>query len=664
MANDCSERVCPFGLAHVDTPKGDLDSSSGALSGPSVTVVPDNDVYPYGTTEQFPAMTDSRGGVLANTAHYYMECSNKGLCDRTTATCKCLPGYEGSSCQRASCPSSTEGMCSGHGTCQTIEEIASLDYGNMYMLWDKDSSMGCKCDAGYYGPDCSKRQCKHGYDPLYHDDAASVRYSNWTYVIYTLTTTTVTGNYSIKFFDVYGEDWDTEPIDIGATCADVINALEALPNNVIPTGSVRCHTDIDTYSRETTTKGNSLGTIFGASVKLQARFTITFPKNAGKLKQIEINTHLDGNRPTLYTTETAKSTLGTYVYPNGFTGEFSDFVPDLCEGVLVTIEAGDDTFDVFGNLDTQSTKLLKRCLGSGNGNTAQSSLANEVYSWDHGTVENPHLVKLVDSTELPVTNLCESINDFTVTGTGVSGGTTTGVCYSPKPPGFYVAIYYDPVLKKFNLFNSPREDYSTTTKFNVFTTTGFLQVVSKDVHAYSIVSSQSDTVIAGQFHSNIMYTMNSTGLFPDNHGNVDCETYGTIGNASTGHLYACLNKNDYVMVLNADSDDTKYYNPKYLNIYQLKKVSYEKTAAGNDLQRQLKFDTGVNGLYRLGVSSETINQKASHAFVYKFTPPSNGGVKYADECSGRGICNEGTGTCQCFSGHTGDDCSVQNALAK
>ena len=39
MANDCSERVCQFGLAHVDTPKGDLDSSSGALAGPGTELV-------------------------------------------------------------------------------------------------------------------------------------------------------------------------------------------------------------------------------------------------------------------------------------------------------------------------------------------------------------------------------------------------------------------------------------------------------------------------------------------------------------------------------------------------------------------------------------------------------------------------------------------------
>jgi hypothetical protein len=54
QAADCSERVYQFGLAHVDTPKGDLDAS-GTLTGPDHIVVENNYVYPYGTTEQFPS---------------------------------------------------------------------------------------------------------------------------------------------------------------------------------------------------------------------------------------------------------------------------------------------------------------------------------------------------------------------------------------------------------------------------------------------------------------------------------------------------------------------------------------------------------------------------------------------------------------------------------
>ena len=38
-------------------------------------------------------------------AHQVQECSNAGICDRTTGTCDCFPGYGGSSCQRGECTS-------------------------------------------------------------------------------------------------------------------------------------------------------------------------------------------------------------------------------------------------------------------------------------------------------------------------------------------------------------------------------------------------------------------------------------------------------------------------------------------------------------------------------------------------------------------------------
>ena len=72
QANDCSERTCYFGLAHVDAPKGDLNHD-GVISGPLTTVLTGSEVYPWGTTEQYP-------NADANEGHFYMECSNKGLC--------------------------------------------------------------------------------------------------------------------------------------------------------------------------------------------------------------------------------------------------------------------------------------------------------------------------------------------------------------------------------------------------------------------------------------------------------------------------------------------------------------------------------------------------------------------------------------------------------
>jgi hypothetical protein len=88
-------------------------------------------------------------------AHFYRECSNKGVCDSTTGACACFPGYEGTACARTSCPKG----CSGHGQCKNYE-------GTQYQGWDKESSTYCHCDAGYSGPGCENRLCPSGIDPV------------------------------------------------------------------------------------------------------------------------------------------------------------------------------------------------------------------------------------------------------------------------------------------------------------------------------------------------------------------------------------------------------------------------------------------------------------------------------------------------------------------
>lgn len=58
MGNDCSERICPFGLAHVDSPKGDLDMDNDVEQS---TVVKDSQMYKSGTSELFPIMMTVSG---------------------------------------------------------------------------------------------------------------------------------------------------------------------------------------------------------------------------------------------------------------------------------------------------------------------------------------------------------------------------------------------------------------------------------------------------------------------------------------------------------------------------------------------------------------------------------------------------------------------------
>ena len=206
-----------------------------------------------------------------------MECSNKGDCDRKTGQCSCYDGYDGVSCQRASCPGFPS-ACSGHGTCDTISQLAQADNNNIYLLWDKNTTMGCSCDAGFYGPDCSQRSCKYGLDPLYLDDATTIKYATFDFAVVATTNATITtstvpgvsmasganadffdfwsqsnaGRFAIKFYDNVGKEWLTDSIPAGSSCSVIVATLEALPNNVVPANTVLCTQTVGNNANEVT----------------------------------------------------------------------------------------------------------------------------------------------------------------------------------------------------------------------------------------------------------------------------------------------------------------------------------------------------------------------------------------------------------------------------
>lgn len=87
----------------------------------------------------------------ANDAHPVVECSNKGRCDRTTGECVCYPNYDGIACERSICPN----KCSDAGVCFTQKQLAA-EAGRTYATpWDAQKQVGCVCDLGRRGPDCS-----------------------------------------------------------------------------------------------------------------------------------------------------------------------------------------------------------------------------------------------------------------------------------------------------------------------------------------------------------------------------------------------------------------------------------------------------------------------------------------------------------------------------
>jgi hypothetical protein len=92
---------------------------SGGLHG-SVFKVMETIAAPQGTWESWP------GDAVETTqdeGHFYMECSNQGLCDRGSGECECFDGYSGIDCGTTGCPDD----CSGNGRCMTIAEMAISD---------------------------------------------------------------------------------------------------------------------------------------------------------------------------------------------------------------------------------------------------------------------------------------------------------------------------------------------------------------------------------------------------------------------------------------------------------------------------------------------------------------------------------------------------------
>ncbi|ETV66968.1 hypothetical protein H257_16764 [Aphanomyces astaci] len=143
---DCSERECPHGLSWFSYP------------------------------------------LVNNVAHRdFAECSNVGLCDRTTALCQCSPPYVGPSCALMACGGSGN-ECSGHGQCLTLRQLAPLvrsngvvagftfgDDPNNPWTWEAEKIQSCLCDPPFYGYDCSLVDCPHGDDPNTYLDVQEVQ---------------------------------------------------------------------------------------------------------------------------------------------------------------------------------------------------------------------------------------------------------------------------------------------------------------------------------------------------------------------------------------------------------------------------------------------------------------------------------------------------------
>lgn len=732
QGSDCSLRTCPFGRAHVDTPKGDLDASL-SVGDHNDIVLTGSTVYPFGTTEGYPLMEDTAGNVISDTAHDYMECSNKGLCDRISGMCECLAGYDGAACQRASCPSkansgtpgsgqsspgsnlmfkvfngrtsftgrattvSQTDQCSGHGTCMTIEQLAFMDHSNVYDLWDKDVSMGCKCDPGYTGPDCSDRTCLSGVDPLYTDDTTA-RITTTVVRIEHPTPSVIDGHYAIKFYDITGEDYITKPIHItssagslSAQCTSVKDALRELPNGVIP--SVECSQSV------ITDKG--------------VEMTLTFTGNPGELRELELDLYVDGSRTSLPGVTTGVHTK--------VLGESTDYFAQRCEGITVKVLAdsadGDNSWNSAtvrpgslgylsgpnGPLSAAQMKILKKCLADSDWDPENNV---DVADWDTGAV-----------IENDGTNTYNMIGAFPHAIKVVPVESTPG--YNVHMPGSYHLVWFDAAAtgKEFRVANlhSNANLVGEATEMYVYTTKGTVQQMGWGTEAATgdnpsaiadnSASGSSSTRIVGYFdkNSNRIYTNydtscknNPSSPNPRNHVCVDkgdklfvvdsCWGRGDMGLGTVSPIFGGTALNECATSLAPNLNTGNIYT--VTKVYTVPVGSNSTTTPSTtvditgDASLKHSVDTNiieVNANFPWqGLEGDPENSNTSPAgptrdttwsdntgvvTLFHFSPHKDGTYQYVSQCSNRGLCEAKTGLCKCFKGYTGIDCSIQNVLA-
>lgn len=208
-SGDCSDRICPYELAWVDTPNVD------------------------------------------GSFHKYLECAGRGICDRSSGNCECFDGYEGKGCQRTTCPND----CSGHGTCEYIEDMGYRAVWNDYQTedlrsdsktftyngWDNRKIRGCVCDAQYADVDCSKRMCPYGTDVMAVRDNLLIdnKYHVQQIVFRESALKPLQGRtFALTFKSKLNETFTTVPISFDyITTSDFVTdirlALLTLPNKVI-----------------------------------------------------------------------------------------------------------------------------------------------------------------------------------------------------------------------------------------------------------------------------------------------------------------------------------------------------------------------------------------------------------------------------------------------
>jgi len=630
QGNDCSQRTCPFGYAHVDSPKGDLDGSTGTLSGPSYDLIVGSTVYPFGTTEQYPDAQSQEG-------HFYMECSNKGMCNRDDGTCECFPGYEGTACQRASCPND----CSGHGTCETIKELAedredgdlskgayamngwASNHAGMgdlsgigditYELWDKTLTMGCKCDPGYMGPDCSMKLCRYGVDPLfipsnYLYSADGVIEYDWDAPHFEKAFVEIIGGpgmlgqFDLTLYDVYGEKYVLDALNYATygsgnytSCEEI---MEYFPNDRIK------DTVTGTFHHQMAHKGGLVSSAYvGGATK---PFCQTFPIN---------QTKYDADQQ--YTNPFATSNV--YTGMAGFDG-------DTGTGTI-----------------------------AGRGGLGEADLTGIRYEFDYNRGNPGYIKDMFISNLTPEPRNHERYRPVTTAGGGDGNQVSVYGYYGILKQG-EVAEYHD-TNKNFdtrsNRFMYSDDNYHqdgvhdrehdfgvTLPGYIIQAFNGSFNVLlSRDVHFY-VEATRCDQNCKDYKTASLLifgreYQINATS-----------EEWLEVEMPHSSDYVVGPEEEDYIV-------NSHIFRP-ITNITLSTPLVFPEGGEANAVDYSnitYKWSSTVS-TPRLDAIPEKVTVKAKLTQVYQ----------YVSECSGRGTCDRETGLCQCFTGYSHDNCDTQTPV--
>jgi hypothetical protein len=506
--------------------------------------------------------------------------------------------------------------------------------------------------------------------------------------------------FTIKYYDLFEKPWQTAPIYYGATCENVVEALEGIvagTQKLIPSGTVACQklTIFNTsaledrpaweykyYSRYTTymdgPRENTLAVhpVFwmqGHSSSLDKNessdptltgyiYRLEFLGNYGEIREPEVNLFSDGPRPTL---QVDGGNAFTNIWSDGQRSEGINHWANHCHDVTVGVMKAHDGVWHLTGFGYGEKNRLRKCLGGADHNPYNNGDGSTA-DWDHGSEEFPHVIRLVKT----VTDVTDSgyfvpiIYDTSLTGYDDHGADHDATILSTKgadpeytPGTFRLLIPFEGV---------DHIDYVSPTSQNVewevYTTKGVVQRAG------------NLTEVSFDFASKVIYASNTT-QGTENDGNIACRDVGMYGGFTNNNTYgACMNKGDYFFLFDPYN---MTFNPPYINLHKADAVlSSDEVRRGDpDFYTRYTYaaetEESLDALARyktnMIISDSATNwaqEVDGHAtfYMYKFTPDVASSYEYVAECSNRGICNHFEGLCECFLGYEGDSCAVHGGV--